>query len=153
MQAHTSIYTSPEQPLVQTGEPFHCWQCDATDQGGTFLITNHSPLEAYADHIYYMRLSCKHNNRCIRLGDVIAPLPPLDRTIEENLASIRKGLAYMARAVPPNHQNQDPIAKIVYLLVAGRISPQTAINRLQSLVTLERSFRRSSQSTGRPTWR
>ena len=99
-----------------------------------FLIIDHSPLEAYADHVYYMRLACGHNPRCVRLGDAIAPLRPLDRSTDENLACVRDGLAYLARAVPPNQQNQEPVSKIVYLLVAGRISPQTAINQLRSLV-------------------
>jgi len=122
-----------EPAPVQIGEPFRCWECGSPDQGGMFLIIDHSPLEAYADHVYYMRLACGHNPRCVRLGDAIAPLRPLDRSIDENLASVREGLANLAKAVPPDQQNQEPISKIVYLLVAGRISPQTAINQLRSL--------------------
>jgi hypothetical protein len=134
MQGNTLIDTEFEPTPVQIGEPFHCWECGSPDQGGMFLIIDHSPLEAYADHIYYMRLVCGHNNRCVRLGDAIAPLQPLNRSIEGNLHSVRAGLANLAQAVPPDRQNQEPVSKIVYLLVAGRISPQTAINQLHSLI-------------------
>jgi len=119
---------------IQIGEPFQCWQCGAPDQGGTYLIIDHSPLETFADHIYYMRLSCGHNPRCLRLGDAVAPLRPLDRSIQQNLECVRKGLQNLARSVPPDQRNQDPVSKVIYLLVAGRISPQTAINQLRFMV-------------------
>lgn len=140
MQTYTSTHTEPAPTPVQTGEPFRCWECGSPDQGGMFLIIDHSPLEAYADHVYYMRLACGHNPRCVRLGDAIAPLRPLDRSIDENLASVREGLAHLAQAVPPDQQNQEPVSKIVYLLVAGRISPQTAINQLRGLVQTGEPF-------------
>jgi hypothetical protein len=142
-----------EPTPVQIGEPFRCWECGSPDQGGMFLIIDHSPLEAYADHVYYMRLTCGHNPRCVRLGDAIAPLHPLDRSIDENLASVREGLAYLAKAVPPNQQNQEPISKIVYLLVARRISPQTAINQLRGLVRTNESFLRTRLPVIEQTWR
>jgi hypothetical protein len=136
-----------EPAPVQIGEPFRCWECGSPDQGGMFLIIDHSPLEAYADHVYYMRLACGHNPRCVRLGDAIAPLRPLDRSIDENLASVREGLAHLAKAVSPDQQNQEPVSEfdrqvkhIVYLLVAGRISPQTAINQLRGLVRTNEPF-------------
>jgi hypothetical protein len=119
---------------IQIGEPFHCWECDAIDQGGMYLIIDNSPLEVYADHIYYMRLTCGHNNRCVRLGDAVARLKPLDRSINENLASVQDGLARLAKTVPPDKQTQDPASKIVYLLLAGRISPQSAIDQIRFLV-------------------
>lgn len=119
---------------IQIGEPFHCWECGSQDQGGIYLIINHSPLEVYADHIYYMRMECGHNNRCVRLGDAIVPLQPLNRPVAENLAHVREGLEILIRRVPPDQQNQEPISKIVYLLLAGRISPQTAINQLRQLM-------------------
>ena len=138
MQKHTLTDMAQQSIPVQIGEPFRCWECGALDQGGyvlrkfTSAILDH-PLEAFADHIYYMRLTCGHNNRCIRLGDAIAPLQPLDRSIEENLTHVREGLARLAKAVPSDKQTQDPVSKIVYLLVAGRISPQSAINQLRDL--------------------
>ena len=140
MQVHTLTNMELKTRLVQIGEPFHCWECGLPDQGGMFLIIEHSPLEAYADHIYYMRLACGHNPRCLRLGNAIAPLQPLDRPIEENLTCVREGLARLAKAVPPDKQNQEPVSKIVYLLVAGRISPQIAINQLHSLVLTAEQF-------------
>jgi len=118
-----------------------------------FLIINHSPLEAYVDHIYYMRLTCGHNNRCVRLGDAIAPLQQLDRSIEENLASVRAGLADLAKAVPPCKQNQEPVSKIVYLLIAGRISPQTAINQLRGLAQPVVPFLPARLPVKEQTWR
>jgi hypothetical protein len=147
MQINTLSHTEFESLSVQVGEPFHCWECGSPDQGGMFLMIDHSPLEAFADHVYYMRLTCGHNPRCVRLGDAIAPLCPLDRTIDENLASIREGLTNLAKAVPSNLQNEEPasevdrqIKQIVYLLVTGGISPQTAIDQLSGLVRLNESF-------------
>jgi hypothetical protein len=135
-----------EPAPVQIGEPFRCWECGSPDQGAhvlrkfTSAIIDHSPLEAYADHVYYMRLACGHNPRCVRLGDAIAPLRTLDRSIDENLVSVREGLAHLAKAVPPDQQNQEPISKMIYLLVAGRISSQTAINQLRGLVRTNEPF-------------
>jgi hypothetical protein len=138
---------------VQIGEPFHCWECSAPDQGGMFLIIDHSPLEAYANHIYYMRLTCGHNNRCVRLGDAVAPLRPLDLSIGENLACVRDGLARLAKAVPPDKQNQEPVSKIVYLLLAGRISPQSAINQLMYLMEEQAASRFQTASIPEHVWR
>jgi hypothetical protein len=118
-----------------------------------FLIIDHSPLEAYAGHIYYMRLACGHNPRCVRLGDAIAPLRPLDRSIDENLATVRESLAHLAQAVPPDQQNQEPVSKIVYLLVAGRIAPQTAINQLRGLVQANEPFLPTRLPVIEQTWR
>ena len=153
MQVQTITHMEFEPAPVQIGEPFRCWECGSPDQGGMFLIIDHSPLEAYADHVYYMRLACGHNPRCVRLGDAIAPLQPLDRSIDENLASVREGLAHLAKAVPPDKQNQEPVSKIVYLLVAGRISPQTAINQLRGLVRTNESFLPARLPVVEQTWR
>ena len=140
MQEHTLTQIESAHIPVQIGEPFHCWDCGSLDQGGRFLIIDHSPLEAYVDYIYYMHLACGHNPRCVRLGDAITPLPPLNRSIEENLAMVCEGLAYLVKTVPLDQQNQEPVSKIVYLLVAGRISPQIAINQLHSLVLIVEPF-------------
>ena len=153
MQVQTLTHMEFEPAPVQIGEPFHCWECGSPDQGGMFLIIDHSPLEAYADHVYYMRLACGHNPRCVRLGDAIAPLRPLDRSIDENLACVREGLAHLAEAVPPDQQNQEPVSKIVYLLVAGRISPQTAINQLRGLVPRSEPFLPTRLPIIEQTWR
>ena len=153
MQVHTLTHMEFEPAPVQVGEPFRCWECGSLDQGGMFLIIDHSPLVAFADHVYYMRLACGHNNRCVRLGDAIAPLHPLDLSIDENLASVREGLAYLAKAVPPDQQNQEPVSKIVYLLVAGRIAPQTAINQLRGLVRTNEPFLPTRLPVIEQTWR
>ena len=153
MQVQTLTHMEFESAPVQIGEPFRCWECGSPDQGGMFLIIDHSPLEAYTDHIYYMRLACGHNPRCVRLGDAIAPLQPLDRSIDENLASVREGLASLAKAVPPDKQNQEPVSKIVYLLVAGRISPQTAINQIRGLVRTNEQFLPTRLPVIEQTWR
>ena len=153
MQIHTLTHMELEPTPVQIGEPFRCWECGSPDQGGMFLIIDHSPLEVYADHVYYMRLACGHNPRCVHLGDAIAPLPPLDRSIDENLACVREGLAHLAKAVPPDKQNQEPVSKIVYLLVAGRIAPQTAINQLRGLVQASEPFLPARLPVSEQTWR
>ncbi len=153
MQVHTLAHMTSQPTPVQIGEPFHCWECGAPDQGGMFLIIDRSPLEVFADHIYYMRLACGHNPRCVRLGDAIAPLQALDRSMDENLATVREGLAHLAQAVPPDRQNQEPVSKIVYLLVAGRISPQTAINQLRSLAQPDRPFLPAGLPVHEQSWR
>ena len=153
MQVHTLTHMEFEPAPVQIGEPFRCWECGSPDQGGMFLIIDHSPLEAYADHVYYMRLACGHNPRCVRLGDAIAPLRPLDKTIDENLTCVHEGLAHLAKAVPPDQQNQEPVSKIVYLLVAGRISPQTAINQLRGLVRTNEPSLSARLPAIEQTWR
>ena len=140
MQERNLIKIETAPKAVQIGEPFHCWECGSLDQGGRFLIIDHSPLEAYAGYIYYMRLVCGHNPRCVRLNDAITPLPPLNRSIEENLAMVCEGLAYLIKTVPIDQQNQEPVTKIVYLLIAGRISPQQAINQLQRLFLTAEPF-------------
>lgn len=153
MQVHTLTHMEFDPAPVQIGEPFRCWECESPDQGGMFLIIDHSPLEAYADHVYYMRLACGHNPRCVRLGDAIAPLRPLNRSIDENLACVRDGLAHLAKAVPPEKQNQEPVSKIVYLLVADRIAPQTAINQLRGLVRTTEPFLPARLPVIEQTWR
>lgn len=153
MQGHTLTDMELDPTPVQIGEPYRCWECGSPDQGGMFLIIDHSPLEVYTNHIYYMRLACRHNNRCVRLGDAITPLRPLDRSIDENLACVREGLARLAKAVPSNQQNQEPVSKIVYLLVAGRISPQTAINQLRGLAPAAEPFLPARLPVIEPTWR
>lgn len=140
MQEHTLTQMKSAHTPVQIGEPFYCWECGSLDQGGRFLIIDHSPLEAYANYIYYMHLACGHNPRCVRHGDAITPLPPLNRSIEENLAMVCEGLAYLVKTVPLDQQSQEPVSKIVYLLIAGRISPQMAINHLHSLVLTAEPF-------------
>jgi hypothetical protein len=89
----------------------------------------------------------------VRLGDAITPLPPLNRSIEENLAMVCEGLAYLVKTVPLDQQNQEPISKIVYLLVAGRISPQTAINELRSLVQTSDPLLSARLPVIEQTWR
>ena len=153
MQVQTLTHMDSQPTPVQIGEPFRCWECGSHDQGGMFLIIDHSPLEAYTDHVYYMRLACGHNPRCVRLGDAITPLRPLDRSIDENLASVREGLTHLAKAVPPDQQNQEPVSKIVYLLVAGRIAPQTAINQLRGLVRTSEPFLPARLPVIEQTWR
>lgn len=153
MQVHTLTHMEFEPTPVQIGEPFRCWECGSPDQGGIFLIIDHSPLEAFVDHIYYMRLDCGHNPHCVRLGDAITPLKPLDRSIDENQASVREGLAHLAKAVPPDQQNQEPVSKIVYLLVAERISAQTAINQLRGLVRTNEPLLPTQVPVIEQTWR
>lgn len=125
---------TPELPAIQFGEPFHCWECAAIDQGGMYLIIRQSPLERYAEHIYYLRLSCRHNPRCVRLGDAILPLPPLDGTLEDNLAMVRSRLAALAAALAPAERSPEPVTRLVYQLLASRISPNQAIQQLQELL-------------------
>jgi hypothetical protein len=153
MQEHTLTKMESAHMPVQIGEPFHCWECGSLDQGGRFLIIDHSPLEAYVNYIYYMHLACGHNPRCVRLGDAITPLPPLNRSIDENLAMVCEGLAYLVKTVPLDQQNQEPVSKVIYLLVAGRISPQTAINELRGMVQTSDPLLSARLPVIEQTWR
>jgi hypothetical protein len=62
-------------------------------------------------------------------------------------------LTHLAKAVPPDQQNQEPVSKIVYLLVAGRIAPQTAINQLRGLVRTSEPFLPARLPVIEQTWR
>jgi hypothetical protein len=66
---------------------------------------------------------------------------------------VREGLTHLAEAVPPDQQNQEPVSKIVYLLVAGRIAPQTAINQLRCLVHTNEPFLPTRLPVIEQTWR
>jgi hypothetical protein len=53
---------------------YRCFTCGAPAAGGHFWLPCCSPLDNYADHIYYLRLPCACNHRVARLGDAITPL-------------------------------------------------------------------------------
>lgn len=76
----------------------------------------------------------------------------MNRSIEESLACVRETLAQLAKAVPPEQQNQDLVSKTIYLLIAGRISPQSAIDRLKGLSHASYPSHLSRQPV-RSTWR
>jgi hypothetical protein len=67
MQVHTLTNIELEPAPAQIGEPFRCWECGSPDQGGMFLIIDHSPLEAFADHVYYGMIGHKTVLESIRV--------------------------------------------------------------------------------------
>ena len=67
---HTCTPTAP----VQFGPDYRCFTCGAPATGGHFWLPCCSPLDNYADHIFYLRLPCACNHRVARLDDAITPL-------------------------------------------------------------------------------
>jgi hypothetical protein len=64
-----------------------------------------------------------------------------------------EGLAYLVKTVPLDQQNQEPVSKVIYLLIAGRISPQTAINELRGMVQTSDPLLSARLPVIEQTWR
>jgi len=84
--------------LIQTGPDYCCFTCGEPAVGGHYWLPCHSPLDAYAQHIFYLVLPCGCNPRTVRLGDAITPLtfarlPDFKAQIAANIAAIEQGLA------------------------------------------------------------
>ncbi len=94
---------------VQLGPDFRCFDCGTPATGGQYWLPCRSPLDAYAQHIFYLRLPCGHNPRAVRLGDAITPLafvrlPDFKAQIAANSAAIELGLTVLREAQPaPAH--------------------------------------------------
>ncbi len=88
---------------MQTGPVYVCFQCGAPASGGHYWLPCGSPLDEYAEHIYYLRLPCRCNHRVARLGDAITPLafvhlPDFWAQIAANSAAIEQALAMLRQA-------------------------------------------------------
>jgi hypothetical protein len=137
---------------TQIGPPWKCFDCGAparlacyTDYHNPRAIPK--PLDTWGAHIWYLLdLPCSHPPRVARLGDAITPLLfPYDhddtrRTQQEqadnereSIRLIREALADIAALHGPNPQ-ADPAAAIVWRLVAGAITPETAIREIREIV-------------------
>ena len=92
--------------LIQTGpaSAYRCFVCGVTATGGHFWLPCGSPLDAYGEHIFYLRLPCRCNHRVARLGDAITPLefvrlPDFWAQIAANTAAIERALVLLRQAV------------------------------------------------------
>ena len=90
--------------LVQTGPDYRCFTCGAPAHGGHFWLPCNSPLDIYADHIFYLRTACACNHRVVRLGDAITPLefvrlPDFWAQSAANMAAIEQALTVLRQAV------------------------------------------------------
>ncbi|MEW6651219.1 MAG: hypothetical protein AB1453_13670 [Chloroflexota bacterium] len=79
-----------------------------------FLIIDHSPLEAYADHVYYMRLACGHNPHRVRLGDAAAA------RLTKTWRYVRM-MRVLAQVVD---QRADALSGLEYHPLAGTLKPR-----------------------------
>jgi hypothetical protein len=61
------------------------------------------------------------------------PSDPRDALTPADIPAIRAGLAAIARAVRPEERTCEPAAKIVYGLLAGRVSPEHAIEQIRAI--------------------
>ncbi len=138
---------TPPTP-IQTGPVYACFHCGQTAASLTpwpVDYRNYSPLDDWAEHIAYLRLTCgcQNVNRVARLGDVIIPLefnndekqfPAWRALVDHNIAAVRSALAAIAAAVPPEKRLNDPPTRIVLELLAGLLPPDKAIAQLRGLM-------------------
>ncbi len=131
--------------LVQTGPVYHCFRCGQPALGLIPWTPCRSPLDDWAEHIAYLRLtcSCQKASRVARLGDVITPLefnndtkqfPAWRALVDHNIAAVRSALTAIAAAVPPNQRVNDPPMRIVMELLAGLLPPDKAVAQIRSLL-------------------
>ena len=89
---------------VQVGPDYRCFTCGEPAMGGHFWLPCRSPLDAYAQHIFYLALPCGHNPRTVRLGDVLTAvafvrLPIFEAQILANVSAIEQRLAHLQRVL------------------------------------------------------
>ena len=152
------MITEPRTPLapptleaagpVQSGPPYHCFQCGTPARGCHLWLPCGSPLDAWAEHIAYLQLTCGCANasRVARLGDWITPLafhtdrgefPSWAEFVEGNVQAVRQALERLAAAVPPDALTADAPTRIVRLVLAGQLPPAAAIAQIRALLAGE----------------
>jgi hypothetical protein len=90
---------------VQLGPDYSCFTCGAPATGGHYWLPCNSPLDAYSQHIYYLRAPCACCHRVARLGDAstaleFVRLPNFQAQIAANVDAIEKALDQL-RQPPP----------------------------------------------------
>lgn len=132
---------------VQTGPLYACFTCGVpmqldrsfADLGSRFLMAGYSPvaMDEWGQHVWYLRKLCVcEPRRVVRLGDCIAPLnvrEPKRGLADVDIPQIREALAAIARAVKPEDRKCDPAARVVYLLLAGQMAPDSAIAEIRCI--------------------
>lgn len=135
--------------LVQTGPVYHCFVCGRPARGlrpWPVLPHHPCPLDDWADHVAYLELTCAcpHTHpscsRVARLGNAITPLafvnsdlPDQDR-VTTNVTAVRQAVRMIAQVVPLDDWQVDPATRTVFALLAGTLSPESAIRAIRELV-------------------
>ncbi len=134
--------------LMQSGPPYHCFKCGIPARGFHLWLPCGSPLDAWAEHIAYLRLNCgcAQASRMAKLGDWITPLAfytdrgdflSWSEFVEANVQAVRQALALLAAAVPADALTADEPTRIVRLVLAGQLPPDAAIAQIRALLAGE----------------
>jgi hypothetical protein len=140
-------------PIVQPGPAYRCFECGKPtkfrETFGKFLanLRNPSPLDKWADHIWYMTNvepeRCPCPKRVARLGDCITmlslssdrDLPNYDERVAHNIAEVKEALTRIMLYIPEDERTRDEATQLVYGLWQGDLTPTIAIEALQALIT------------------
>ncbi len=137
---------TPPAP-IQTGLVYACFHCGQTAASLTPWPVDHrnySPLDDWASHIAYLRLTCgcKNLSRVAKLGDAITPLRFHENVqefgswrelVHANVEAVRVAVAYLAASIPEDERKSDPASRVVYGLLAGTLPPEQAIAQIRAM--------------------
>jgi hypothetical protein len=132
---------------IQTGPVYVCFQCGQPVHSLTPWPVDHrnySPLDDWAEHIAYLRLTCGCQNvsRVAKLGDAITPLRFHENVrdfgswrecVYANIRAVREAVAFLAANVSEDERTSDPAARVVYGLLAGTLAPEQAIAQIRTM--------------------
>jgi hypothetical protein len=133
---------------LQKGPAYTCFRCGLPTRGLTpwaVSFTSPSPLDAWAGHIGYLKLTCacRAASRVARLGGWITPLafhtdldafPSWEAFTDANVQAVRKAVAAIAAAVPAEDLALDIPTRIVHHVLAGRLAPAAAVAEINALL-------------------
>ena len=129
------------QHNVQLKPPYHCPYCKTPARNlvlyGEWMNPRslHKQLDDYSQQIGYLLTDCTHNTRVAVLGFAIAPLEwPSDHCSEPRKVHVLTRVLSEMAAFIPTHQ-VDTITRIVYELLSGRLTPDSAIAQLKKWMT------------------
>jgi hypothetical protein len=142
-------------PTIQTGPAYVCPGCGKPIDfvfwsNGAYLQPNwnNATSREWEKYVYYLHhvdrqnKTCKQPLRFVRLGDCITPvvltseteMPNYAERINQNVCEIRAALDAIAKAVRPEDRENDAASKVVYGLMAGRLTPDAALSMLRDNV-------------------
>lgn len=147
----TNLQTTPaslnlEQVAIpiQAGPAYHCFRCGAPAHGLQPWLPCGSPLDAWADHIAYLKLACacQKASRVARLDGWITPLafhqdldafPSWAAFVDANVQAVRQAVASLAASIADEARALDTPARIVHQLLAGQLPPAEAVAQIRAL--------------------
>lgn len=126
---------------IQTAPPYTCPTCGEPIRRVLKYNNYHNPtaawkpLDDFGEHVQYLNCTACHTcTRVVRLGDAILPFHWPDSVDAEGEARIvAQGIAHIIEMIGPQ-DGTDPVAAIVYRLLAGVLAPETAITEIRELV-------------------